>query len=313
MIRPVVLLCAAALLVARFAMAQPAEAQNVWNDADLVVTAHVPGIALWRVQKGDSEVVVIGILPVFPKSQAWSTRRVENALRGAHGLITPPAPAVGIGDIFGIMSSKNLPGHQPLQAVLPPDLYARYVATAARAGVSIKPFAHDKPIWAGARLRKDVLQKLALSDEEPAATIIRLAHRANVPVHSAGRIKFALVVKDVNAMSDAASRDCLADVLDDIDFDLDRAPKAAAAWAAGDIRTVHANYQGSAMLKCFQGSEPAAGLLDHSIDDSVAAIDNALKTPGKSVAIFPLATILRKDGALDRLRAQGASISSPDY
>jgi hypothetical protein len=31
------------------------------------------------------------------------------------------------------------------------------------------------------------------------------------------------------------------------------------------------------------------------------------------VAIFPLATLLRKNGVLDRLSVEGAEISSPDY
>jgi hypothetical protein len=61
------------------------------------------------------------------------------------------------------------------------------------------------------------------------------------------------------------------------------------------------------------GSDQAAAILDHSIDDAAAAITEALKTPGRSVAVFPLATLLRKNGVLDRLGVEGARISSPDY
>ncbi len=305
-------------MVAASARAQtgaPNEAPNeAWSDAQqVVVRTHVPGPALWRVQKDGAEVIIIGVLPVFPKNQSWPTKRVENALKGARELITPATSSASLGDVFSLMSGKNLPQHEALKDVLPPALNARYEATAARAGVSTKPFSHDKPVWAGARLRKDVLGKIGLSDQEPQATIMRLAHKANVPVRAAGRYKFAPLLKDVNAMDAEANRACLNDALDDIDFDLDRAPKAAAAWAIGDLKTVHANYQGSALMKCLAGSDQASAMLDHSVDDAANAIVAALKTPGRSVAVFPLATLLRKNGVLDRLGIEGARISSPDY
>ncbi len=287
---------------------------EAWSDAqEVTVRVHVPGPAMWRVQKDGAEVIVIGILPVFPKAQPWPTRRIENALKGARVLITPAATNASIGDMFGLMSSKNLPQHEDLKTVLPPALYARYAAAASRAGVSIKPFAHDKPVWAGARLRKDILGKIGLSDQEPQETIVRLAHHAGVPVRPSAHYKFSPLLKDVNAMSLDASEACLSSALDDIDFDFDRAPKAATAWAIGDLKTVHANYQGSSLVKCLAGSDQAAAILDHSIDDAAASISEALKTPGRSVVVFPLSTLLRKNGVLDRLSVEGAHISSPDY
>ncbi len=307
-------LAAAVLLTAVPHVANAQTQPESWSEAqEVTVRAHVPGPAMWRVQKDGSEVIVIGILPAFPKSQAWPTRRIENALKGARQLITPATTNASVGDLFGLMSSKNLPQHEDLKTVLPPALYARYQAAADRAGVSTKPFAHDKPAWAGGRLRKDIIAKIGLSDQEPQNTIVRLAHRANVPVRASGHYKFAPLLKDINAMSLPASEACLGDALDDIDFDFDRAPKAAAAWAVGDLKTVHANYEGSALLKCLAGSDQAAALLDHSVDDAAASIAEALKTPGRTVAVFPLATLLRKNGVLDRLNVAGARISSPDY
>jgi hypothetical protein len=313
--RALACLAAATLLAAVPALACAQASQpEAWSDAqEVTVRAHVPGPAMWRVRKDGAEVIVIGILPVFPKAEAWPTKRIENALKGSRVLITPASTNASIGDLFGLMSSKNLPQHEDPKTVLPPALYARYQAAAARAGVSTKPFAHDKPVWAGARLRKDILNKIGLSDQEPQDTIVRLAHHAGVPVKASAHYKFSPLLKDVNAMSLDASEACLSSALDDIDFDFDRAPKAAAAWATGDLKTVHANYQGSSLVKCLAGSDQASAILDHSIDDAAASIAEALKTPGRSVAIFPLATLLRKNGVLDRLSVEGAEISSPDY
>ena len=96
-------------------------------------------------------------------------------------------------------------------------------------------------------------------------------------------------------------------------FDLDRAPKAAAAWAAGDMKTVLANYHGSALVDCLDGSGKGAALMEQAADDAVDAITDALAAPGKTVAVLPLAPLLRKGGALDRLRAQGVVITTPNY
>ena len=297
------------------ATAVPAGADTsppAWSETEIVVkAARVPGPAVWRIQKGDAQVIVIGILPVFPKAQTWNPKRIQNALYGARALITPPASHASLGDMFTMMSAQNLPNGRKLKDLLPPALEARYEATAARAGVSIRPFVRDRPVWAGARLRRDTLNKLRLNEDLPAQTIIDLAHAQGVPVHAAANYRFSPILKDVNAMSDAASEACLGYALDDIDFDIDRAPKAAAAWAIGDIRTVHANYHGSTLMACLQESNQGEALMNRSIDDAVAAIDDALKTPGKTVAIFPMATLLQQGGTLDRLRAQGATISSP--
>jgi hypothetical protein len=305
------------LIAAAMAGAVPALSQTVsqdraeqWSD-EIVVSAPAAGPAIWRLRKGSSEVLVIGVLPVFPRAQTWRTRRIEMALKGANALITPAVSRASFGDYVGMMSKKALPNRQTLKESLPPDLNARYEATAARVGVSIKAFAHDKPVWAGARLRNDVLSKLRLTDDEPAQTIVRLAHRQDVPVRAAGKYKLSPVLRDVNGMSKEASETCLRRTLDDIDFDIDRAPKTAAAWAIGDTRTVLANYHGSALADCLEGSGMGAALMERSITDSVDAISEALQQPGRTVAVVPLAPWLRKGGALDRLRAQGVMVTAP--
>jgi uncharacterized protein YbaP (TraB family) len=302
------------LIAAIVILAMPCatRAQEAWPDAEIVVKGKAAvGPAMWRVTDGDSQVIILGILPVFPKKQKWSTKRIEGALRGANSLITPPASSTGVGDVWLMMSKKGLPNRRTLKEDVSPALYARYEATARRAGVSIKDFARDKPVWAGARLRREVVQKIGLSDDEPVSTVKQLARQAGVSVRAAGRYDIGPLFKTVNAMDDAASEACLSYTLDDIDFDLDRASIAARAWSVGDIGTVRANYQGSTLMKCLLGSPQAATLLDRSVTDSVNAVNAALKKPGKTVAVLPLAILLRKDGVLARLRAAGYSVSSP--
>ena len=285
---------------------------EAWPETQVVIRGRTAaGPVLWHIANGESQVIILGVLPVFPKKQPWQTTRVVNALHGARGLITPPASSTGVGDMWSMMTKKGLPDHGALKDALPPALNSRYESAARRAGVDIHDFAHDKPVWAGARLRREVLQRRGLSDDEPVQTVVGLAHRAGVPVRAAGRYDMGPMVKSVNAMSDAASQACLGYTLDDIDFDLDRAPVAARAWANGDLATVRGNYQGSTLMKCLAGSDASAAINSRSVNDSVAAISAALGTPGKTVAVIPLALLLRSGGVLDRLRAKGYEVSNP--
>lgn len=285
---------------------------EAWPETRVVVKGRTAaGPILWHVTNGESQVVILGVLPVFPKKQTWQTTRVANALRGARGLITPPASSTGVGDIWSLMTNKGLPKHGALKDALPAALYARYEGAGRRAGVDIRDFAHDKPVWAGARLRREVLQRRGLTDDEPVQTVVALAHRAGVPVHAAGRYDMGPMIKSVNAMNGAASQACLGYTLDDIDFDLDRAPVAAKAWTIGDLATVRNNYQGSTLMKCLAGSDTSASINTRSVNDSVAAVTAALAKPGKTVAVLPLALLLRSGGVLDRLRAKGYEVSNP--
>ena len=302
------------LIAAFIVLATPlvAMAQEDWPETAIVVKGKAAtGPALWRITDGDSQVIILGILPVFPKKQKWSTKRVEGALRGANALITPPASSTGIGDAWMMMSKKGLPNRRTLKEDVSPALYARYEATARRAGIPIRDFARDKPVWAGARLRREVVQKVGLSDDEPVNTVRQLARQAGVPIRAAGKYDIGPLFKTVNAMSNSASEACLTYALDDIDFDLDRASIAARAWSIGDIGTVRANYHGSTMMKCLSGSPQASAWLDRGVTDSVTAVNAALKKPGKTVAVLPLAILLRKGGVLERMRAAGYGVSAP--
>ena len=58
-------------------LAVPARAQEDWTNTEVIVKGKAPpGPAEWRVTHGDAQIIILGVLPVFPKKQAWSTRRM---------------------------------------------------------------------------------------------------------------------------------------------------------------------------------------------------------------------------------------------
>jgi hypothetical protein len=208
----------------------------------------------------------------------------------------------------------RLPAGPSLDQRLPADLDARF---AAARDLSHKPagrYARLKPVWASWLLLLDYMSAARLDPRQPEQTVARLAHRHDVPVRAVATYGAKGVLKNLADLPDAAAQACLADAVSDIAYAQVNAHAAAQAWAVGDLRTTVAHYDGrTAMEQCLEQSAVFDALETRSVADTVAAIDAALARPGKTLAVFPLGDLLRRDGALDRLRAQpGVTVTAPD-
>ena len=71
-------------------------------------------------------------------------------------------------------------------------------------------------------------------------------------------------------------------------------------------------YRVSLLGGCLQRIPSVQALLEHGTEDAVRTIRLALLKPGKSVAVVDLNYLLRQGGVLDRLKAQGVTVSVPD-
>ena len=105
---------------------------------------------------------------------------------------------------------------------------------------------------------------------------------------------------------------CFDAALDDMDREAAHTPAVSKAWAVGDLKTVGENYKASLLDGCLSRIPTLAALLDRGTADAVLTIQTALLKPGKSVAVIDLNFLLRPNGVLDRLKAQGAQVTVPD-
>ena len=96
--------------------------------------------------------------------------------------------------------------------------------------------------------------------------------------------------------------------LDDIDAVSAHAAAAAKAWASGDLAGIKANYSEQRFESCIQSMPSFAALFQRAVNDSVNAVDTALAQHGKTVMVASIGSLLRQNGILDRLRAEGATI-----
>jgi uncharacterized protein YbaP (TraB family) len=298
---------AAAITILGWSCVSGAREEPSWNVRELVVTGHHTGPVMWRIQKGDSEIWVLGDLPLMPAHQDWDTRGVDRIMTDAHVLLIWPWWRADN------LRRSNAPDGARLSETLPPELYARLTAAAALAGRKPDDYDRMAPVWAGFWLVRDYRTAAGLSNLEPTATMRKLAQRHGAPVRSPGDFKANAAMTDLDSLTAAQQRTCLVQSIAYVEHLNAHVATAAAAWARGDLKTVKANFSVPAQDRCFLASRNWRAMAGRSVDDTVAAIDAALATPGKSVAIFPIGVLLREGGVLQRLRAEGATVTAPDY
>lgn len=315
------------------AAAQPARAQAPW-DAPAAAIPHDPaaggpasevqtvevvkrlkGPALWKVTKGSSQVFILGAATPLPHMLQWDTVRLENALNGADALYLEPRPTLSPLELMRLAVNRGpleLPRGQTLETVLPPREKARFLRLMT--SIHAKPATYDrwKPAVAGLLLISDWRKAAGLSEGKPGTTVMHLAEDAHVPVRSVGDFRLDPFVDTASKLSMADNIACFSAAMDDIEQESDHVPAMSAAWARGDLKTVGQTYKASLLTSCLMRIPSVEKLLDRGTEEGVQTVEAALVKPGKSVAVVDLNFLLRPNGVLDRLKAQGDTITVPD-
>lgn len=282
---------------------------------ELEVIAPRPGPRLWKVTKGFSELVIIGSVSPIPHLQAWPSKQLEAALDGAVVLLMPPKAHLGFFAKAGFALSGGgafkAPHGRTLKSELPDPVYARFAKESDRIHSDMKKYQGLKPAPAGFFLLSDFRRAAGLSELKPATTIVKLAKAHNVPVRAVGDYDAGPLLKAAANLSDAAGVSCATDALDQIKFETDNAPDAGRGWAKGDLEGIRAHYSTDRVERCLENLPNFSALVERGTADATREMGRALDRPGKTVAVVDIAFLLRPNGVLDRLKAQGATISLP--
>ena len=87
---------------------------------------------MWRVTKGDSEIVLLGMVEPLPKGLDWNKDGVRAALKDSRELLLPPRASAGLFDMLWLLAWNSdalyLPDKTTVESTLPNDLRARFVA-----------------------------------------------------------------------------------------------------------------------------------------------------------------------------------------
>ena len=278
---------------------------------ELVVTAHAGGPAWWRVSSGVGTVYVLGVPEALPKGLKWDATLLRRRLAGARALIAPPVVTAGLGDFFALLNArKHFRSKGPMEATLPADLRARYLADRAVLNPDPRAYSGWTPLVAALLMVSDFRRHAGLEEREPAGAVARIARGQNVRVVPAATYKAVPLIRAAESGLTADGPPCLADALDEIEAGAGQVRTAAEGWARGDVAVALSAQRG--YEKCLNSLPEGADLAAKAMADTTAAITAALALPGHSVAVVNLRTLLARGGVLQTLQDRGFSVHKPN-
>lgn len=282
---------------------------------ELVVNARLPGPAWWKVSDADSTVYVLAVPALAPKNLEFDTSVIQRRLDGANRLILAPGPKISVIRIVSLAvgGRRYFLSETPMRQTLPADLRTRLEARLKTAGEKPESMDDIKPAFAGflvANMKQggsvsiggsvgDRIEKIARSGD--------LEKRPKVQELEGYDVIDAL--KAVGSLPKAQQEFCLDAGLREADAGGPAIEATAKRWAAGDVVQLAAADRG--YQACLSATPRVAAEIRDTINRSTKAIESALKTPGKSVALVNFRPLLSEEGVLAKLRAKGFKVTTP--
>jgi uncharacterized protein YbaP (TraB family) len=283
--------------------------------AELTVVAKPRGPAVWLVEQGDAKLYILGSAHPLPHRLKWDSPRLNKALDKASLVLVPPEASVGVTQVAGFILKFGGGLRQPLgkslESELPPDLRDRFVSARQQARKGAGDYKNWKPAVAGFLLLSDLRQAAGLSEAKPVSTIERMAKARKLKVKAVGQYRMSAVTTIASKLSPEDQLYCLRVALDEMAYDAAHSTTIGQDWAEGDLASVRARYRASGAQRCLVRAPGGPALLEKGIGQTADAMTEALKRPGVTVAVVDLGFLLPANGVLDRLKAGGATVSSP--
>jgi uncharacterized protein YbaP (TraB family) len=281
----------------------------------VVVTAQAEGPAFWRVKKGDSEIWILGTVNALPWGFAWNRTHLAEIIDGARVVLAPPEARAGFfeGSWF-LLTHRGLlsmPDGKKLEESLPPDLRTRFVAARTALNLDADHFADDPPVLAAWKLQANFDEKHKLGSDQPYRTVEKIAHDKHVPMRPVGIYEALSLLKEILRLPQDRQQACLEASVANVEARAVHAVPAAEAWAVGNIKQIKAHYTGQIFEQCAGATPSFAKLRSQSTDSYIAAIDEALAKPGKTVMIVDIGSLLRSTGVAEELHKEDVVIEGP--
>ncbi len=296
--------------------AQAPETQIPWTLEGVTVSASHHGPAMWRVEKDGQEVWILGV-PGSIENNGWDTHGVEKALREVNivytrpitrvNLLSPQAWGLGVGLL--IFQDYNLRHGEDLERLAGPDLWSRTLTEASFSGVSPKDLHHFRPFFAAFFLDRGADKTQHLADPED--KVVELATHLHIKTKPAAVYPGAQLITVIARTPDTAMVPCLGVMVDVLRDQRQNLPRVTKAFANGDLRTLERTISAQNPYMCIASAAHIDGLAQRSVADTMHDITSALARNEKAFFVLSLTPLLRQDGVLARLRAEGYRVDTP--
>jgi TraB family protein len=279
-----------------------------------------PGPPLWRVSKGDHELWLLGTLSAVPKDHRFRSAAVESVVGSAQEVLLPPGvsaapslkPVTLVRVWRRIREMSRSPSGQPLSAVLPPDLYARYAALRDRYGRRGEDL---RPIMAATRLYESATAELGLvSGRDVLRTVERAARRADVEATVTQlHVDPEDLLDQAARVTQEAELDCFAKALEMVEM-AERIAARAYSWAAGDMQALRSFAAPDLRRDCLAHPgwpDAFRDALQEANDRWLTAAETALAENRTTFGMLDLRELTGANGLLTRLRERGYEVHEP--
>jgi hypothetical protein len=297
----------------------------------VLVTGEQPGPGLWKVTRRDSDHVlwILGTQAPLPKMMNWRANEVESIIAQSQEVLTDAQADLKIGFFSKLLllpaalgAKKNADGAS-LKDILPPDLYARWSLLKQRYLGSGDGVERLRPILAANELYNKAISKSGMTNKNALLPVIeQIAKQHRVPVREI-EVEIPVdnarqAINDFRSTAGQLDIDCLATTVSRLETDLGAMRARANAWAIGDLEKLKSLPYPDQRSVCLNALAANANLREKLADarqriqnEWLQAAEAALWNNDSTFAMLPITDLIRPDGRLALMRAQGYVIEEP--
>lgn len=307
---------------------------------EIVVTGEYAGPGMWQITHPEHPghtLWIVGEPPPLPSQMRWHSRNVERvALQSQEilqqtGTSLKPDKKIGVFRMLSLlpaaMKLRKNPDKATLQELLPPDMYARWLAQKKLYLGRDPGIEKMRPFLVAEKLRNAALEKLQLGGGGVWQQLWQLVREKNIPVTNP-TLEFSFKTDNLRGQLKAFSRqrladeECLAKTIELTEALSDKQVEGARAraWATGDLATLERLPSlpdpdaacENAIVSALAMTTPIPADLRQQADELwFVAASNALAKNESTLAFVNMGTLLGEQGYLESLRKRGYQIQAP--
>lgn len=297
----------------------------------IVVTGMQPGPGMWRVSRGDHALWVLGTLSPLPRNIQWDSNAVEKVISQSQEVLASPSVSLKAdAGFFGTLAlipsalkARRNPNGVTLAELVPAREYARWQVLKSKYIGRNAGIEQWRPVFAALELYDAAIRKSGMTPSGLVAPLVaKAAKRYGVKITepkvtiTIDRPKAALKEFSASSLDDMG---CFSKTLARIEGDLGTMVERANAWAIGDLDRLRELPFGNQFAACSAAFTQAGLARKHGMDDLaqrlehtwMAAAESALQRNRVTFATLPIAELLKPDGYLAKLAAQGYLVEAP--
>ncbi|MDQ3618312.1 MAG: TraB/GumN family protein [Pseudomonadota bacterium] len=303
-------------------------------DIDVVLVSGLQsGPALWKVSKGEHALWILGTVSPVPKRMDWYSPEAESVIAKSQEIIGRPGFVgdVGVSGMFKMafamptmLRARNNPDGKELQDVLPPDLYARWLALKPIYLGKDRDIEKRRPVFAAAELYEAAIKRAGLTPSTGVGKrvneLVKQHGVKQTSTHVRRKIEDPKRLARSFAQAEVNDVQCFRNILDRLEADVASAAQRANAWAIGDIAEITRLFNYASLVPCWEALAQTEAARSMGMGEGMArsqaqwleAAEAALAANSTSFATLPMADLLDADGLLARLKERGYEVVVPE-